>query len=48
MALAYLRRGRVVSFLMLNSLNGLTEEDAKNISEALTRRLFSLPKSAVG
>jgi len=48
MALAYLRRGRVVSFLMLNSFNGLTEEDAKNISEALTLRLFSLPESAVG
>jgi hypothetical protein len=40
MALAYLRRGRVVSFLMLNSLNGLTEEDSKNIAEALTLRLF--------
>jgi len=48
MVLAYFRRGRVVSFVMLNSINGLTEAEAKNISSALTRRLASLPKSAVG
>jgi hypothetical protein len=47
MVLAYFRRGRVVSFVMLNSINGLTEEDAKNISLKLTLRLESLPKSAV-
>jgi hypothetical protein len=47
MVLAYFRRGRVVSFVMLNSINGLTEEDAKNISERLTMRLKSLPKSIV-
>jgi hypothetical protein len=48
MALAYFRRGRVVSFVMLNSINGLTDEEAKNISERLTARLKSLPKSVVG
>jgi hypothetical protein len=46
--LAYLRRGRVVSNLMLNSLNGLTESEAQSISERLTRRLALLPKSVVG
>jgi hypothetical protein len=33
---------------MLNSINGLTEDEAKNISATLTRRLALLPKSAVG
>jgi hypothetical protein len=47
MVLAYFRRGRVVSFVMLNSINGLTEEDAKNISLRLTLRLEALPKSVV-
>jgi hypothetical protein len=46
--LASLRRGRVVSNLMLNSLNGLTESEAQSISERLTRRLALLPKSVVG
>lgn len=48
LVLAFLRRGRVVSDLMLNSLNGITEEEAKNISEKLTVRLVQLPKSVVG
>lgn len=48
LVLAFLRRGRVVSNLMLNSLNGLTEEEAKGISEKLTLRLAALPKSVVG
>lgn len=48
LVLAYFRRGRVVSALMVNSLNGLTEEESKNISEMLTVRLESLPKSVVG
>lgn len=47
LVLAYLRRGRVVSIVMLNSLNGLTEAEAKNISETLTLRLARLPKSVV-
>ena len=47
LVLAYFRRGRVVSGLMVNSLNGLTEEESKNISQTLTIRLESLPKSAV-
>jgi hypothetical protein len=47
LVLGYFRRGRVVSMLMLNSLNGLTEDEAKNISARLTFRLESLPKSAV-
>jgi hypothetical protein len=45
--LAYLRRGRVVSIVMLNSLNGLTESEAKNISQTLTLRLARLPKSVI-
>jgi hypothetical protein len=48
LVLAYLRRGRVVSNLVLNSLNGLTESEAQSISERLTRRLALLPKSVVG
>jgi hypothetical protein len=48
LVLAYFRRGRVVSMVMLNSLNGLTEQEARNISAALTRRLEQLPKSVVG
>jgi hypothetical protein len=48
MVLAYFRRGRVVSFVMLNSVNGLTAQEAKDISERLTARLKSLPKSVVG
>jgi hypothetical protein len=48
LVLAFLRHGRVVSNLMLNSLNGLTEEEAKNISERLTVRLVKLPKSVAG
>jgi len=48
LVLAYFRRGRVVSALMVNSLNGLTEQESKNISETLTIRLKSLPKSVVG
>lgn len=47
LVLAYFRRGRVLSFVMLNSLNGLTEAEAKNISETLTRRLERLPESVV-
>jgi hypothetical protein len=47
LVLAYFRRGRVVSALMINSVNGLTEEESKNISETLTLRLESLPPSAV-
>jgi hypothetical protein len=47
LVLAYFRRGRVVSSLMVNSLNGLTEEESKNISQTLTVRLESLPKSVV-
>jgi hypothetical protein len=47
LVLAYFRRGRVVSALMVNSLNGLTEGESKNISQTLTIRLESLPKSAV-
>jgi hypothetical protein len=31
----------------VNSLNGLTEEESKSISEKMTFRLKSLPKSAV-
>jgi hypothetical protein len=48
LVLAYLRRGRVVSNLMLNSLNGVTEEEAKSISERLTLRLMALPNSVIG
>jgi hypothetical protein len=48
LVLAYFRRGRVVSMVMLNSLNGLTEAEAAGISAALTRRLERLPKSVVG
>jgi hypothetical protein len=47
LVLAFLRRGRVVSSLMINTLNGLTEEEARTISERLTLRLEALPKSAV-
>ena len=47
LVLGYFRRGRVVSMVMLNSLNGLTEEEAKAISERLTLRLESLPKPVV-
>lgn len=47
LVLAYFRRGRVVSMVMLNSLNGLTEAEAKRISERLTLRLESLPKPVV-
>lgn len=47
LVLAYFRRGRVLSFVMLNSLNGLTEQEAKGISASLTRRLERLPKSVV-
>jgi hypothetical protein len=47
LVLAYFRRGRVVSIMMLNSLNGLTEAEAKSISETLTLRLARLPKSVV-
>jgi len=47
LVLAYFRRGRVLSFVMLNSLNGLTEAEAKNISERLTRRLERLPEFVV-
>jgi hypothetical protein len=48
LVMAFSRRGRVVSMLMLNSLNGLTQDEAKSISEALTVRLELLPKSVVG
>lgn len=48
LVLAYFRRGRVVSALMLNSLNGVTEEEAKNITETMTLRLARLPKHVVG
>ncbi len=47
LVLAFSRRGRVLSMLMLNSLNGLTGDEAKNLSEALTVRLERLPKSSV-
>lgn len=47
LVLAYYRRGRVLSFVMLNSLNGLTEREAKSISKSLTRRLERLPGSVV-
>lgn len=47
LVLAYFRRGRVLSFVMLNSLNGLTEQEAKGISASLTRRLERLPKAIV-
>jgi hypothetical protein len=47
LVLAYLRRGRVVSMMMLNSLNGLTEAEASRISARLTFRLKRLPKSVV-
>ena len=47
LVLAYFRRGRVVSVMMVNSLNGLSEAEAKNISETLAARLARLPKSAV-
>jgi hypothetical protein len=47
LVLAYFRRGRVVSMVMLNSLNGLTEAEAKTISQRLTLRLESLRKSVV-
>ena len=45
--LGFFRRGRVVSTLLVNSLNGLTENESKNISEKMTFRLESLPKSVV-
>ena len=45
--LAYFRRCRVLSFVMLNSLNGLTDREAKRISASLTRRLEQLPESVV-
>lgn len=47
LVLGYFRRGRAVSMVMLNSLNGLTEQEASGISAALTRRLEQLPSSAV-
>ena len=47
LVLGFFRRGRVVSTLLVNSLNGLTEEESKSISEKMTFRLESLPKSAV-
>jgi len=47
LVLAYFRRSRVVSSLMVNSLNGLTENESKSISEKMTFRLESLPKPAV-
>jgi len=47
LVLAYFRRGRVLSFVMLNSLNGLTDREAKRISASLTRRLEQLPESVV-
>jgi len=47
--LAFLRRGRgrVVSMVMLNTLNGLTESEARSISARLTLRLELLPRSVV-
>lgn len=45
--LAYFRRGRVVSIMMVNSLNGLSETEARNISATLASRLARLPKSVV-
>jgi hypothetical protein len=47
LVLAYFRRGRVVSMVMLNSLNGLSEKEASRISAALTFRLERLPKSVI-
>lgn len=47
LVLAYFRRGRVVSITMLNSLNGLSEAEARNISETLASRLARLPKAVV-
>lgn len=47
LVLAYLRRGRAVSMVMLNSLNGLTEAEAAGISRALAVRLERLPRSVV-
>lgn len=47
LVLAYFRRGRVVSNLMLNSLNGVTQDEAKSISEKMTLRLDLLPKSVI-
>ena len=47
LVLAYFRRGRVVSMVMLNSVNGLTEQESAGISASLTRRLALLPKSVV-
>jgi hypothetical protein len=47
LVLAYFRRGRVVSMVTLDSLNGLTKQEASSISAALTRRLAQLPKSVV-
>lgn len=47
LVLGFYRRGRVVSSLLMDSLAGLTENDAKNISETLTLRLEALPSSAV-
>jgi len=47
LVLAYFRRGRVLSFVMLNSLDGLTDSEAKAISASLTRRLERLPESVV-
>jgi hypothetical protein len=47
LVLAYFRRGRVVSMVMLNSLDGLTEAEAAGISKTMTLRLERLPKSVV-
>lgn len=47
LVLVYLRRGRVVSNLLLNSLNGLTESEARDLTARLTSRLARLPKSVV-
>jgi hypothetical protein len=47
LVLGYFLRGRVVSSLMVNSLHGLSESESRDISEKLTFRLESLPKSAV-
>jgi len=47
LALAYFRRGRVVDMVMLNSVGGLSEQEARDISQALVLRLERLPRSAV-
>lgn len=47
LVLAFYRRGRVVSSMMMDTLGGLSELEAKDVSESVTVRLEALPPSAV-